>query len=70
MTELLPCPFCGSPNVISRQEPDFSDHPNGGGWHIECLACPAELGIYMSEKAAARAWNNRPTTESEKAKAK
>jgi len=53
MTDLLPCPFCGSP-----ARTDLLPHAGGPGW-VQCSSC--EIDQYMSdtlEEAVAR-WNTR-----------
>lgn len=58
VTELKPCPFCGSKAVY------YNSDSQGGGVEINCTneVCPMvvkSLYIYKSKKAAARAWNTR-----------
>jgi Lar family restriction alleviation protein len=53
MTDLLPCPFCGSP-----ARDDLLPHSSGPGW-VQCSSC--EVDQHMSdtlEEAVAR-WNRR-----------
>ena len=52
MTELKPCPFCGSTNVKIMT--------NGEGWWVECLKCGAMSGIgEYSDDEAIETWNRR-----------
>ena len=59
--ELLPCPFCGSKNIVVFQDQY--------GWTVKCHGCYVKITSYYTERSAINAWNRRPTTfSSEKAK--
>jgi len=54
MSDLKPCPFCGSKNVILRGiESNF--------W-LKCVNCGTD-GPLCNEKSAKKEWNNRATPE-------
>lgn len=50
--DLLPCPKCGSSNLLLR---DF------GGWEIDCLNCELNLVLANdpSRDGLVKAWNTR-----------
>ena len=52
MTELLPCPFCGS-------EADIVVYGATGEHTVECLECGAEGATEYDEAKAIEAWNTR-----------
>ncbi len=68
MSELLPCPFCGSPAKVQwTPVPDFSGggKPEEKAYHVECTSvgtrCPmGQHWLCSSEDAAFAAWNRRP----------
>ena len=51
MTELKPCPFCGS----GRQRIVLATD----GWAIDCLSCAVQVGFDSAEEDAVLAWNTR-----------
>ena len=61
MTELKPCPFCGS-------KASLHEKPAKQAWIVECTngTCPASYMIgwdYETEKEAIEAWNRRAKDE-------
>lgn len=65
MTELLPCPWCGSDIRLSPINVPWSDNePCWAIWHIDGTKayeakCPMEMGGYDTEAEAIAAWNTR-----------
>ena len=57
MTELKPCPFCGSKNIGDT-----------GLWRhvITCHQCGAKSAPFSSWDNAVNAWNNRPLSPKQK----
>jgi len=55
MTELKPCPFCGSKAEI------YQDYE--GSWTIECTVCFARSWPRKDKEQAIEAWNRRATNE-------
>jgi hypothetical protein len=51
-TPLLPCPFCGAPEVCCP-EPDKI----GGRWYVWCFTCLTEGPAGDSEELAVEMWN-------------
>jgi Lar family restriction alleviation protein len=62
MSELKPCPFCGSieyqPEVMQER---------GGTFYVECGWCGAQTTDDSSENEAANYWNTRHETPLQKA---
>jgi hypothetical protein len=64
VTDLLPCPFCGSNAVLSSVEDQ--DHPDFGGHFVACtnILCAACVGLMWSLKEDCKPqlierWNTR-----------
>lgn len=55
--ELLPCPFCGSEEVVY----DRYKHEAGERYRCICLGCMAtvDIGYAQDKYTAKRAWNKR-----------
>lgn len=51
MSDLKPCPFCGS-------AANDAAYLGFGNWHVDCSVCPASVDGIGPEEATA-AWNNR-----------
>ena len=51
--ELLPCPFCGSNNLVCGKN---LDHVTAT---VVCKDCANGIGAYCWEREARRAWNTR-----------
>ena len=51
MTEIKPCPFCGSGDIRINKTPV-------GAW-LQCERCFAEINLHRTEKEAIEAWNRR-----------
>jgi len=60
MSDLLPCPFCGSPVHIAA---DDSNIWEVSCYDIECIAY--ELAWFNTEKDAIEAWNKRAGEDDE-----
>jgi Lar family restriction alleviation protein len=58
MTQLNPCPFCGSRNIVIHK-PDYYSEDD---WYVECDYCKATVHD-IDEEEAARLWNRRCTVE-------
>lgn len=53
---LLPCPFCGNPDV------DFAQMPQRRGWlTVQCGRCESSGPWRTEEAAAVASWNARAT---------
>lgn len=65
MSELLPCPWCGSDIRLSPINVPWSDNePCWAIWHVDGTKayedkCPMEMGGYDTEAEAVEAWNTR-----------
>lgn len=55
--ELLPCPFCGSANVLLYEKAGITTT-----FFIECQVCFSQSGDYGLAELAIKAWNTRPTS--------
>ena len=55
-TKLLPCPFCGSKDILMRKVSVISQLY---GWQIECNECFNGTVRCASEKIAVERWNTR-----------
>ena len=57
MSELKPCPFCGSTNLYI----DGYEHAAGKRWRVVCLDCMATVdpGTIQQKYRAIEAWNRR-----------
>lgn len=52
MSELKPCPFCGSDDVFCGQGPEGEDY-------VECWDCSAKVETYNGMEDAVAGWNTR-----------
>jgi hypothetical protein len=60
MSELKPCPFCGSKAILCTGYKDAgATYKN---WWIICDGCDIGTGNYDTEEGIIRYWNNRPET--------
>lgn len=63
MSELKPCPFCGSADVRITRSLLLRDPPIHL-YGIACRHCDATVGMnFISEEAAKEAWNRRASNE-------
>ena len=60
MSELEPCPFCGS----NDEQPTKSDF---GMWFVFCMYCGAKGPQYHTKKDAIKWWNSRVSEEAKDA---
>lgn len=58
MSEIIPCPYCGSDEVTTRSFPDYhNDDPQDDLWAVHCPKCHAWGASKDTEAAAVAAWN-------------
>lgn len=59
MTELKPCPFCGSWARLHSEETIYG--PDRPGWYVQCGSslCWAQTRSYGVKEQAIRTWNKR-----------
>lgn len=57
MTELKPCPFCGSEDI--REHSGYPLHY----WIVKCKHCGAKICVYGSHQQAVSFWNRRTNHE-------
>jgi len=57
MTDLLPCPFCGTKAELLSD--DF------GAEYACCMHCSTSTALYYVDGQAVKAWNTRATTAGE-----
>lgn len=59
MTELLPCPFCGSSAMLHHD--DSSDYERQWTYSVECGSgeCSGSAGHYATKEQAIQQWNQR-----------
>ena len=62
MTELKPCPFCGSKHICIKKT-------NVGTW-LQCERCFVEINLYRTEEEAIDAWNRRAEDDKRRSKRK
>lgn len=64
--EVLPCPFCGSTEMVYKKYQDPRHYPFGERWAIFCTGCLAEIDCGWAQKPSAilQLWNRRAKTES------
>ncbi len=56
--ELKPCPFCGEAELRIQQHPKYY-------YRVCCTGCSVQSAAWPTEKEAIRAWNTRPSADSE-----
>lgn len=61
MTELKPCPFCGS-NNIDILDTSSINHLNLN-YFARCKSCGSTSKIFQERSDAENAWNRRDTTD-------
>lgn len=59
-TQLAPCPFCGSDEVIYMQ---YEHHPAALRWKVFCCGCCASVdpGYAQQKHVVQTMWNRRAT---------
>lgn len=63
MTELKPCPFCGSSDVHLCEATNYRDYSFKG---IYCKGCETFHVAWISDENRINAWNRRATAEMDK----
>lgn len=58
--ELLPCPFCGSANIVLGHDTS-SDYERHWSWYVECRDCGVGLEFQPTKEATILKWNVRTT---------
>ena len=53
MTQLKPCPFCGSKNIAKVLLP-------GVKWITGCIDCGCRTSEHIRSSEAVKSWNTRP----------
>ncbi len=66
---LLPCPFCGSDEIMAFCDPDEGRDNSGPSRRIQCAGCNIEAPFYPTEAEAVAAWNIRALAASQPAPA-
>ena len=60
MTELKPCPFCGSPDVEAMLDEYAPEGRKIDWWMIKCWRCSAEFRtIFCDKENVIQQWNRR-----------
>lgn len=60
MTELNPCPFCGSKEVFAELDVESSASPF---YSVNCSSCGAEGPTASSKNSCIELWNPRPSAQ-------
>lgn len=61
--KLLPCPFCGSRELMMFCDPAEGRDNSGPSRRIQCAGCHIEAPFYDAEALAIEAWNTRTAAE-------
>lgn len=59
MSDLKPCPFCGSKVELIIAPGYFSQGLSSNGWFVKCKKCGIHQMPYQSDHDAIEAWNRR-----------
>jgi len=60
MSELKPCPFCGSEVQDDERGEKYPKKSPMGGWIIHCECCGASLSQFRKSGKDEISWNTRP----------
>ena len=60
MSELKPCPFCGSEVQDDERGEKYPRKSPMGGWIIHCECCGASLSQFRKSGKGEISWNTRP----------
>ena len=66
MSELKPCPFCGSKADVKSTTPithERQEYYGYGGYFVMCRGCFTSGNNYPTEQEAREAWNRRVASE-------
>lgn len=60
MSELKPCPFCGSTVLRGPISQEYIGDTYAPAWWIECMECPCVMAVDgETEDGVVNAWNRR-----------
>ena len=68
MSELKPCPFCGSEVQDDERGEKYPKKSPMGGWIIHCECCGASLSQFRKSGKDEISWNTRPIEDALRAR--